>query len=70
MASSLNHVSGDICPIRDIIPIIRGVLPGKALSDVKQRQRSAERNQRRRYPKGFRREATKPPTTFNPCAIL
>ena len=31
-ASSLNHVSRGICPIRDIIPLIRGVLPGKALS--------------------------------------
>jgi hypothetical protein len=38
VASSLNHMSRGICSIRHIIPIIRGVLLGKALSDLKQRQ--------------------------------
>jgi len=38
VASSLNHVSRGICSIRHIIPIIRGVPPGKALSEMKQRQ--------------------------------
>ena len=44
VASSLNHMSRGICPIRHIIRIIRGVLPGKALSDMKQRQDPPLRN--------------------------